>query len=520
MRLWAHVHPSATFLNLDLIGPVLLVAAAALLRRRRDVLLLLAAAAALAVAALPPVHDAAHRSVTGHMGQHLILLVVAAPLIGIVAADAPGRFRGSGTVRRVAGAAVGQSFAPLVAGGVHASVVLAWHVPGAYDAAVDSALLHGLEHATMLGTGAWWWASVVHHARRRAVAAGIVSLFGVASAGAGLGVLMMFAPDALYAQGGVEDQQVAGALMAGGTGFVYGGTALLLVTSAIARLATPSPARIPPRAAVAVQESAMSRGSAVLGPVLATMAATAVALLVLPGSESADAQAPPPDDADVVDADAVDEAGDDDLEAIGQNLYRRDCASCHGPDGGGSFRGTALREVGTASVSYYLTTGRMPIADPDEPINRSEPAYSPEEIEAIIAYLDTLIDGPPPPDIGTATADVARGGEIYRLQCAACHGAEGIGGAMAIEGFAPSVLSARADEVANAMVAGPGVMPTFSTGYDTDDLASVAAYVEVLQDRPGTGLSVPGGRVGEGLVAWVVAMSILVAGARWIGGRG
>lgn len=507
MPLWAHVHPSATFLNLDLIGPVLLLAVAALVRSRRDSVVLLAAAGALTVAALPPVHDAAHRSVTGHMGQHLVLLVVAAPLIGLVAAEAPGRFRANGAVRRVARISVGHPVAPVVAGAAHAAVVLAWHVPGPYDAAVDSVLLHGLEHATMVGTGAWWWATVAHHARRRAVAAGVISLFGVASVGAGLGVLMMFAPDPLYAQGGVEDQQIAGALMAGGTGFVYGGTALVLVTAAISRLATPSPARIPPRAA-------WSRGSTVLGPVLVCLAATAVAVAVAHAAPSSGAEAPfeEPDEVEarLDDADAVE---------LGRELYRRDCAACHGPDGGGSFRGTSLRDAGTASVSYYLTTGRMPIREPDDTIERSDPAYSPDQIDAIIAYLDDVIDGPTPPEVESASADVARGGEIYRLQCAACHGAEGIGGAMALEGFAPSVLAASPHEVANAMVVGPGVMPAFTTGYDLDDLASVAAYVEVLQERPGTGLAVPGGRVGEGLVAWVVAMGVLVVGARWIGGR-
>jgi ubiquinol-cytochrome c reductase cytochrome c subunit len=512
-----HVHPSVAFLNLDLVAPVALVATAALVSRTRHALLLLACAAVLLAAALPPLHGIAEASVTGHMVQHLLLIVVAAPLLGVVLAEAPTRLRGIPPLRAVSHALVTSPYAPLVAGAVHAAAVVTWHVPSAYDAAVDIWWVHGLEHLIMFGTGAWWWSTVAHHTARRAVGSAVVSLFGVATAGAAMGVLLMFAPSPLYGQGGLQDQQIAGALMAGGTGFVYGGTALMLVARAVQRLSAPRPMRVP-------TPLTSSRGAARLAPVGLCVLATAAGLVLWGPGEHGHAaanpsQAPPAvDDADQDDDASGTEIDGGNDDTLGRDLYRRDCASCHGPDGAGSFRGTSLAEVGTASVSYVLTTGRMPISDPDDAIRRGTPAYDDDEIEALVDYVETLIEGPSPPELDLAAADPARGGEHYRLQCAACHGAEGIGGALAIEGFAPSVLHSTPQEVANVMVSGPGVMPAFAATYDDGDLADIAAYVLVLQDRPGTATSVPGGRVGEGLVAWLAVLGVLVLGARWIGG--
>src|SRR3954464_7034242 len=57
-------------------------------------------------------------------------------------------------------------------------------------------------------------------------------------------------------------------------------------------------------------------------------------------------------------------------------LYREDCAVCHGGDGGGSERGPSLVGAGRASLDYYLSTGRMPISEPDEVPTRHHPRYS------------------------------------------------------------------------------------------------------------------------------------------------
>jgi ubiquinol-cytochrome c reductase cytochrome c subunit len=490
----AHVQPSAAPFNLDLVAPVTLAVLAALSRRSRDAVLLLVAAVALASTALPPLHGLAGNSVTGHMVQHLVLVMVVAPCIGIVAATAPTRARRTPLVSRIGRALIAAPASPLIAGLAHVGLLALWHVPGPYDAAVASWPMHAAEHLSLVATGAWWWASVTHHALRHSPAGPIVSLFAVATGGAVMGVFIMFAPTALYGQGGLGDQQTAGALMAGATGGLYGGAALWLVARTVGSLGEPRPVRVP------------SRGSASL----AVVGVCGLASLALTGLIR---QATDPDadrDLPAIDAEGVD---------LGRELYRRDCASCHGPNGEGSFRGTSLIEAGTASVAYMLDTGRMPIGRPGEVIQRGEPAYSDVEIEAIVGYLAAIIDGPAAVEPVLAGADLSRGGEHYRLHCAACHGAEGIGGALAFEGFAPSVLPSSPADVANAMLSGPGAMPAFAATFDESDMADVAAYVAWLQDPPRTGLPLPGGRVGEGLVAWVAGLGALIVAARWVGTR-
>src|SRR5690606_38271250 len=92
-------------------------------------------------------------------------------------------------------------------------------------------------------------------------------------------------------------------------------------------------------------------------------------------------------------------------EEVGRDLYRRDCAACHGVAGEGSFQGVPIDDVGTASVRYTLSTGRMPIDHPDSAVVRGAPAYDAAEIDAIVAYTATFVDGPELPDLGAAVVE-------------------------------------------------------------------------------------------------------------------
>lgn len=207
------------------------------------------------------------------------------------------------------------------------------------------------------------------------------------------------------------------------------------------------------------------------------------------------------------------------LDTAGEVLYGRDCAWCHGPSGEGSVRGVPLVDAGAASAHFYLSTGRMPIADPDERIRRSEPAYSATEIDALVAHVASLGDGPPVPDARTDGADLQLGGELYRQHCAQCHGASGVGVALAFDVVAPSVLPSSSTQVAEAMIVGPGAMPRFTGASLTDEeTLAVVRYVEELQDRPDHG-GLPfarSGRLDELLVAWGLGIGALLLAVRWI----
>jgi ubiquinol-cytochrome c reductase cytochrome c subunit len=216
--------------------------------------------------------------------------------------------------------------------------------------------------------------------------------------------------------------------------------------------------------------------------------------------------------------------GDDEaaLEA-GQRLYVSDCASCHGFDGRGRpGQGPSITSAGAAGAHFYLSTGRMPMATVDDQSRRKPVKYDEEEIAALVAYVASLGDGPPIPDLDFDDVDLAAGNTLYRENCAACHNSAGSGGALGEQTFAPSLFSATALQTAEAARVGPGAMPEFSEGTLSDEeLEDLVAYVQYLHDPDDRG-GAPLGRVGpipEGFVAWSLGLGGMLLVARWIGSR-
>ena len=58
--------------------------------------------------------------------------------------------------------------------------------------------------------------------------------------------------------------------------------------------------------------------------------------------------------------------------------------------------------------------------------------------------------------------DIARGGELFRTNCSACHNFEGAGGALPNGKYAPSLVGVSNKRLYEAMVTGPQQMPVFS----------------------------------------------------------
>jgi ubiquinol-cytochrome c reductase cytochrome c subunit len=159
--------------------------------------------------------------------------------------------------------------------------------------------------------------------------------------------------------------------------------------------------------------------------------------------------------------------------------------------------------------------------DPDMEPHRHQPAYDRPTIDRLVSYVGHLAadGGPDLPAAGTG--DVAEGGELFRLQCAACHTSTGDGGAL-LRREAPSLHDADERETAEAIRVGPGQMPAFGDAAMTDaQVASVVAYVKYLdhpRDRGGQAL-LHLGPVAEGGLA-LVAVFVMLLFARWIGERG
>jgi quinol---cytochrome-c reductase cytochrome c subunit len=209
----------------------------------------------------------------------------------------------------------------------------------------------------------------------------------------------------------------------------------------------------------------------------------------------------------------------------GRVLYQQACSSCHGSSAqGGVVEGRvapALVGRGAARVDFWLSTGRMPLATPTAAAIRKPPAFTPPQRAAIVAYIESLGPGGPPiPVVDLVHVSLVDGGEQYRQNCAACHQAAGIGGALSYGDFAPPLHSATPVQIAEAIRTGPGNMPVFGADTLTDqqvnDIVRYVRYLRHPEDRGGAGLG-HSGPAAEGFVGLLGGLGVLMAVIYWIG---
>jgi ubiquinol-cytochrome c reductase cytochrome c subunit len=208
----------------------------------------------------------------------------------------------------------------------------------------------------------------------------------------------------------------------------------------------------------------------------------------------------------------------------GRALFDDGCVSCHGPDARGvPGRGPTLRGVGAGPIDFYLSTGRMPLAEPGIEPPRTEPLYDAAQRRALTAYITGLQPGGEPiPRVDPARGDLVRGTRLFADSCSGCHQIAGKGG-VDPEIVAPALDAATPVQIGEAIRTGPYLMPRFDKRRLSDrDVDSIARYItQVAQhpvDRGGWGI----GNVGpipEGLVAWLLAGGVLLLVARIIGER-
>jgi ubiquinol-cytochrome c reductase cytochrome c subunit len=214
-----------------------------------------------------------------------------------------------------------------------------------------------------------------------------------------------------------------------------------------------------------------------------------------------------------------DDEPESELVAEGEDLFLTSCAACHGAGGVGTDQGPTLIGVGAAAADFQLSTGRMPLTNPDELPQSKRPAFPDDEIDALVAYVASLGDGPAIPDPTDPPGDLVEGGQLYLLNCQACHSAAGNGGALSSGRNAPTLHGASEVQIAEAMRTGPGPMPVFGPDTLSDQQVNdIVRYVRYLDDPadPG-GFSL--GRVGpvtEGLVALLFGLVVLAFLCRWI----
>ncbi|MEE1669102.1 cytochrome bc1 complex diheme cytochrome c subunit [Streptomyces sp. NPDC003631] len=212
----------------------------------------------------------------------------------------------------------------------------------------------------------------------------------------------------------------------------------------------------------------------------------------------------------------------------GKKLYQVGCASCHGTGGQGSSDGPSLVGVGAAAVDFQVGTGRMPAATSQGPqVTKKKNIYSQAQIDQLAAYISSLGAGPAVPttnDYSPEGADIAKGGELFRTNCAQCHNFTGKGGALTHGKFAPSLDGVAPKHIYEAMQTGPQNMPSFpDTTLSQQNKKDIIAYLNAVNgdqtDNPG-GLELGGlGPVSEGLFAWIFGLGALIVLAVWVAAR-
>jgi ubiquinol-cytochrome c reductase cytochrome c subunit len=210
--------------------------------------------------------------------------------------------------------------------------------------------------------------------------------------------------------------------------------------------------------------------------------------------------------------------------AEGKSIYQTACITCHGANLQGVVdRGPSLVGVGQAATYFQVITGRMPAAENGAQIQRKEPFFNAEETDALAAFIQANGGGPVIPD-GDLRADseIARGGELFRLNCASCHNFTGQGGALSQGKYAPNLDPATDTEIYGAMLSGPQNMPKFGDGLLTpEEKKAIISFIQNNKETIDPGGYAAGGfgPAPEGLIAFLVGMGAIVAATLWMGSR-
>ena len=221
------------------------------------------------------------------------------------------------------------------------------------------------------------------------------------------------------------------------------------------------------------------------------------------------------------------------LLRTGKQLFDTSCITCHGANlQGVQDRGPSLIGVGEAAVYFQVSTGRMPAMRGEAQAPRKAPIFDEAQIDALGAYVQANGGGPlVPRDANGQIAeqsllgnDVARGGDLFRLNCASCHNFTGKGGALSSGKYAPDARAghARADlhrdadrPAEHAQVLRPPARPRRRSATSSPTCASR----RTARRTPAATASAASDPSSEGMAIWIIGMVAVIAVALWIGAR-
>lgn len=217
-------------------------------------------------------------------------------------------------------------------------------------------------------------------------------------------------------------------------------------------------------------------------------------------------------------------------EPDGAALYGTYCSSCHGARGEGSEIAPPVAGLSAAYVHLMMDTGRMPASARGINEIPRVPRFTYAQMDAVTRYVMTFSPHSRDTSLPLVTSGNAdRGRMLFAANCAQCHGAAGDGASVGADNVAPDLATATVFQIAEAMRAGPGVMPRFGRkalpDRDVDDIAYYVNSVETQANEP-NGPNAGGfplahiGPAAEGFVAWFFGLGVLVFFIRGIGEAG
>ncbi|HET8649560.1 MAG TPA: cytochrome c oxidase assembly protein [Gemmatimonadales bacterium] len=186
----------------------------------------------LVVALVSPLHPLGEQIFVAHMIQHELLMVAAAPLLILGRPERrllwllPVETRRALTRLSRGGIGTGWRMLsqPIVALSIYLVILLGWHLPGPYDAALRSEPIHALEHLAFLGSALiFWWVVFGAVGRSGRSGSAVLLLFGAAVCSSGLGALLTMSEQpwysvylgrtAIWGFSPLQDQQLGGLIM-------------------------------------------------------------------------------------------------------------------------------------------------------------------------------------------------------------------------------------------------------------------------------------------------------------------
>jgi ubiquinol-cytochrome c reductase cytochrome c subunit len=214
--------------------------------------------------------------------------------------------------------------------------------------------------------------------------------------------------------------------------------------------------------------------------------------------------------------------------AAGQTLFELNCSSCHGADASGTDRAPNLQGLGPATVDFWVSTGRMPLAVASAQPVQKPARFNRKQTLQIVAFVNSLAPAAPDypsgiPQVNLSAGNLAEGNSLFVLNCAGCHTITGAGDALSDGYFAPSLHKIYPRQIAEAIRTGPTQMPHFGPRNLTNQqVADIVKYVTTSIQHPTNqgGLGLGGiGPVAEGFIGLLFGVGGIMLVAFWLGDR-